>query len=374
MKRFYLLAAVIVLIGFAFYGCAGVAGVATGGAGGGSLAMVATTSGAAARSVNVKAVSKAAGDFNDPLYMHSNPWYKDKMQIPSAYKVGLVEFKFLTQDNYNDTSGYTVDFGNVNGSAPSVTNPIEIDLTTGSYNLLSGGSLPYANTYTHCGTTLVYLELWLTGCFSATDSTSRSTGKFRVYASTSGNIQAGDVLYYSNDTWNWINPVTGALTPYTSSRPGGTASGWTYPFDPITQQVNGTPTPVASVVQDSFWSLRPTNSLPAWMAGEAANNAANGYVFKDAMQLGSPIIIEDNKSYTGTLNFNIATTVDAYFTGGNAPTGETGTFFWDDVVNDGTYAPFLPFALGGDSGGDGVHGQGFFIPLPPTITITMTST
>lgn len=372
MKRFYLLAAVIVLIGFALYGCGAVAGTTAATASGGTLAMVATETALGARSIAIKAITKGQGDFNDPDYMHSNPWYKDKMMTPTAYKVGMMEFKFLTQNNYNDASGYTVDFGLVNGSAPSVTNPIEIDLTTGSYTMLSGGSLPYVGTYTYAGCTLVYLELWLDGCFSTTDPTVISTGKFRVYASTSGNIQAGDLLYYSNSTWNWVNPTNGALTPYTSSRPGGAASGWTYPFDPITQQINGNPTPVASVVQDSFWSLRPTNALPAWMAAEAATNAANGYVFKNTMLMGAPITIEAGKNYTGTMNFNVATTVDPYFTGAMAPTGETGTFFWDDVTDDDVYAPFLPFPLG-DQGGNGVNGQGYFIPLPPTVTATATS-
>lgn len=377
MKRFYLLAvfiAVIAVISFVVYGCGGAAALISTTATGGGLTLLATKTTVIARSIPAKAITKGAGDFDDPAYMHFNAWYKDKMMTPVAYKVGMAEFKFLTANNYDDTHGYTVDFGTVNGSAPSITNPIVIDLTTGSYDMLDDGALPYAGTYTYAGCKLVYLELWLTGCFSTTDITSISTGKFRIYASTSGNIQAGDVIYYSDNTWNWINPATGALTPYTSARPGGTASGWTYPFDPITQEINGEPTPVASVVQDSFWSLRPTNALPLWMAGEAATNAANGYVFKNVMLMGAPVIIQAGKNYTGTMNFNIAASVDPYFTGVLAPPGENGTFAWDDVKNDGIYSPFLPFDLGGDQGGDGVNGQGYFAPQPPTVTASTTET
>lgn len=376
MKRFYLFAAliaVIAVISFVIYGCGGAAALISTTATGGGLSLLATkTTTPVARSIPAKAVIKAAGDFNDMSYMHFNPWYKDKMMTPTAYKVGLIEFKMLTANNYNDAHAYTVDLGTVNGSAPSVTNPIVVDLTAGSYDLLDSGALPYAGTYTHCGSALVYLELWLNGCFSATDITSISTGKFRIYASTSGNMQAGDVLYYSDNTWNWINPTTGALTPYTSARPGGTASGWTYPFDPFTGMINGNPVPVANVVQDSFWSLRTTNAIPPWMAAEAATNAANGYVFKSTMTMGAPVVIQAGKNYRGTMNFNIATTVDAYFTGAFAPPGENGTFAWDDVKNDGVYSPFLPFALGGDQGGDGVNGQGYFSPQPPTITVSTT--
>lgn len=378
MKKFYLLAvfiAVIAAISLTVYGCGGLAAVVTSAATSGGLTLLAATSTVAVRSVDFKGNNiKGPGEFDDYSYMHCNPYYLDKLQIPSSYVVGLAEMKFLTQNLYNDPAAYSCNLEESQGSPVSITSPLVVDMTNGTFTVLNNVGLPTAGVYTYQGVCLVYIQQEVTGCFSTTDISSISTGKFRVYASTSGNVQAGDILFYANDTWNWINPTTFTLTPYTSSRPGGTASGWDSP------SVEGIPTAMPTkaagveVMQDQFWSLRPApaNTLMPWQAAIVATFVANNYQFKQANQLPTPITIVAGHSYTGTVTFNLAATGDAYFTGGNAIPGQTGTFFWDDVTPDGIFAPFLSRAHGGDA--DGENGPPTFSPLPPTVTPTITQT
>ncbi|MFH1454188.1 MAG: hypothetical protein ABIH00_09485 [Armatimonadota bacterium] len=377
MKRFYTFFAFIAVlagIGILLYGCGGVASSLLTATNSGAIALTATLTGAAARSVSPVSKSiKAAGDMDDYSYCHDNPWYLDKLQIPSSYKVGLGETKIMQEDDYNSATAHTFSLGNVNGEAVSVSNPFVVDMTSGTFTISSGQSLPTPGTYTHMGNTIAYIEQTLTGALDPINPSEVSTGRLRVYPSTVNGIQAGDILLYDADEgWCWINRTTYALTPITSPRPGGSASGWDYPH--IGNMITGEPTVETGVevIQDSFWSLRTTNNLPTFMAAEAAALAANGYVFKDTMALGTPITIAAGNSYTLTLDFDISATVDGYFTGAMAVPGETGTFFWDDAFADGYFKPFLAFASGGDQT-DGNGSPGFH-PLPPTITATATST
>lgn len=374
---------VIAAIGLILYGCSGTVTTPSGSqtqAGSGSLNVGADLNGQSKEiklPLEVTEKFLAQTDFNNFYYNHMNPFFRDRLEAPHSYKVGMAEMKFLQENNYNSATAYTIPLGKVNGADPSVANPFVIDLSAGSFTIASGIKNPTPGTYTHMGINLVYIEQTLYGCFDTADPTKLEYGSFRVYPSTTGSIQAGDILFYKDGVWNWLNPTTFALTPITSSRPGGTASGWNYTFN---QQGQMTAAPAIAtgvqVLQDSWWSLRTTNNLPVGLVATVAAFANNGYVTKEANQMNTPFIIQSGKSYTCTATFNVAATPDSFFTGANAiPDGDQGCFFWDDTYEDNVFKPFLSYANGGDlSPNTTLYGSPSFAPMPPTITFSSSQT
>lgn len=306
--------------------------------------------------------SKAAGDWQDTSYGHHNPWYKDRLMVPSSYVAGISELKFLTTNNYNDTNAATINLG----GTYSVDDPKEVTLTSGPVEMCDNAAPP-AGTYTHMGVTLVFVQQTIRGAFTSNPN-SIENRNIRLYASTSGNIQAGDVLMYSNGTWNWIKTADGSYVPFTQDRPGGTASGWNTPIDG-NGWPTGLPTAAAQVVQDTWWSLRLTNDLTNWQQTEVAARAANNYVSKEILAFTNPFTIVVGHSYNATMLFDVSVSPDQYTSTIPAANG-TGTFFWDDATDDGIFKPGVSYANGGDQD-DGVHGNPEWGIEAPTVTMTI---
>lgn len=367
MKKQFVVLMVLALfvLGFNLYGC-GAAGTSVLSTGTTAVSILGKASGLSGRvelpDVLSLAGVKGAGDWQDTSYGHGNPWYFDRLQVPLSFVVGISELKFLTQNNYNDASAYTVNLG----GTYSVNNPKIVDLASSS-NPLADQAAPSAGTYTHMGMTLVFVQQTLSGAFTSNPNFIESRN-IRLYASTSGKIQAGDVLMEANGTWNWIKTADGSYVPISQDRPGGTASGWNTPTDGFGNPT-GSSVEVASVVQDTWWSLRLANNLTNWQQTEVAAMAANNYVFKGQLAFASSFTIVTGHNYTMTMTFDVSVSPDQYVA--NVPTANgTGTFFWDDVTNDGVFKPAVSFADGGDQNNG--NGQPDWNMLPPTITLTVT--
>lgn len=377
MKRTYLLLGLILLIGLSavsFYGCAAAGTTLSSGSVG--LTFGAAVSGLSGRFEAPEvlySVSKAAGDQADPSYNHCNWWYKDMLQTPATYVVGTSDMRLLTTNNYNDSNACQAD---ITAAGYTADSPYRLDMTAGTVTIQPYG-VPQPGTYTHMGITLIYLEQSVLGNFSTTNPNAATENKLiRIYASNSrptvngtlipSTIQGGDVLIYDNGVWNWIKTDM-TLSPITSARPGGTASGYDFPELTAAQRETG-----VEVLQNMFWSVRTTNTFAsAWCAmfqTQATNFAANNYVTKEVNQLPSSLVMSEGHTYTMTTTFNVAQNADLYMADIPAANG-AGTFFWEDVTQDGVFKPFLTYALGGDRG-DGVHGDSEWFILPPTVTPT----
>lgn len=369
MKKQFVALMVLVLfvLGFNLYGC-GAAGTSVLSTGTTAVSILGKASGLSGRMELPDVLSlagvKGAGSWQDVNYKHGSYWYFDRLQVPSSFVVGIFELRFLTQNNYNDASGYTVNLG----GTYSVDSPKEVDLASSS-NPLADQAAPPAGTYTHMGFGLVFVQVTISGAFTS-DPNKLESRNIRLYASTSGKIQAGDVLIEANGTWNWIKTADGSYVPISQDRPGGTASGWNTIVDGYG---NTTVTAVASVNQDTWWSLRLTNNLTVWQLEEVTAMAANNYVFKGQLAFTSSFTIVTGHNYTMTMTFNVSASPDQYVADIPAANG-TGTFFWDDATNDGVFKPAVSFANGGDQS-DGVPGHNeppTWNVLPPTISLTAT--
>lgn len=361
--RIYLLLALFLAACFLLYSCGSGGGGTIATIASGGITVVGQSNRAGAKIVQdlfAREISFAAGDFSDVNFGHFNPWYRDAAQIPSTFTVGITDCRILPAAaflggnggddpaswNYNIAGFYALPLG----GTYSVSSPKIIDLGS-PQNLAETSSLPSPGTYPYFGTTLIYVQFTIQGVFDSSGIVKNRT--LRLYASTVSPVLAGDVLIYDNGVWNWINNSDGSYTPITSSRPGGTASGWNFPNNGL--NITGAPTAVGSVVQDTHWSIRASNTRPAWMVQTSDP-------YQGTLNLASPVVIEAGKKYTMTMTFDLTKTNNQYWAGHPAATGG-GIFVWDDINADGVFKPAI-------DDNTGAYGQGDWAIEAPTITIT----
>jgi len=201
-----------------------------------------------------------------------------------------------------------------------------VDMSSGAPVVFgSNPDYPPNGTYTHVRYTLAYLEFTI-NC-DLNDGRGYAPTKFRLYASTVGDIQDGDVLVSINGTWNWI--AGGAFYPITGARPNN-------------------PT------QDSGFSR------PDGVAGTEEFSPDPWYGYNE---LPEPLVINNpSGKYILTTTFDVTTSPQA--------PGCGGTFAWNDVTEDGLFKPAVMYTEGGDAGDPG-QGYGEWAPLAPVISVSV---
>jgi len=207
-----------------------------------------------------------------------------------------------------------------------VNNPKIIDLlgngSTATFG--SNSSYPAAGTYTHARFTLSYLEMTIPATIDETSGW--VDHNFRIYASTVGNVQDGDVLVEVNSVWSWI--FDGGYYDVAGDRPDAA--------DRHPAQQNG-------FKDDTLESPDP---------------------YTMTMALSAPVVIPvaPNGQYVVAVNFDVTKSPEV--------PGSTGTFIFEDVNSDGKFEPGLPVAQGGDDVRETTQAPGEWNSLPPTITVT----
>lgn len=388
MKKFSfyaILSLLFIALPLAYSGCGG-GGVTspTGTNSSNAVDLVMQMNNSAPHSVNVPVSGKAAGDWNDPVYGHMNPWYRDAFQIPQACRFGIIEYKLLTTNNYNDANAYEII--SYPESGYTVNSPYEVVMndTTPVTAFQNTAAAISAGTYPYIAFTVIYVEVTVNADID--DGQGYIAHRFRIYMSTSqpagagSAIQAGDVVVYKNNTWNWIS--NGLFVPISNARPGGTASGWDIPH--VGEMITGPPTleTGVQVVQDMNWSLRTTNDLPPeWITrinSQMHIISAEDYIFSPIGQLASPLVISTSGvSATVNMVINVTKTLpssESWAVGtainpADLNANGSGIFIWDDITEDNQFKPAINVGLGGDGAG-GAHDEGYFMFECPYFSIT----
>jgi hypothetical protein len=197
-----------------------------------------------------------------------NTNYSNKFLTPESYAVGIWKFELLR--GTTDSNPYVAaEF------APLSSEPVHFAMSSTPTNLASNPDYPDAGTYDVCRPTLGYLEME----FATSEVSFGTITKFRLYTSTVGTIQDGDVLVDDGGTWKWLDSATGGLS---ASRP-------------------------ASPVQDEWFSTA---------------DSPDPFAPLDTPMNSLVIPASPEGQYVGTISFDV-----------------TDTFFFDDVDDDGVFEP-----------------------------------
>jgi len=220
----------------------------------------------------------------------------DALLTPSGYSVGLQYVKlYLTTDAAGAPSYTIFDTGDI-------SNPQILDLVTGVTGTFgSNGNYPPAGTYDRDMVLISYLELTL--------PVDGVTGTYRVYMSTVGSNQQGEVKYNDSGTWKWIDSTDGS---YDTVRANATTA--------LQMDLTGQPDPYVET-----FSFTSSFTVPANPTGR----------------------------YTATITFDCS-----------------NTWFWDDNDADGA---FEPAGDDWQTAGNPLDTTGFtFYPGPPAQTVVIT--
>lgn len=320
------------------------------GCGGGGSSTSLTSTGSGVQALGALTSTRSIRSTRSLVDNQLNPEYTDAYQIPIAYSVAVSKIELLK--GADDTTPYTVfDKGGVDQAQL-------VDLASGApVSLGENASYPAAGTYTHVRMTIAYLQTRI-NC-DINDGQGYIQHDFRIYASTVGNVQDGDTVVLSNGEWHWIVGGDGGATypAITTPRPAL-----------VTDRIFHTPAgDVAedNIVHDFYWYKDTADSPDP---------------YTQVVALPTPIVVPANPSgvYKVTANFDITTSP--------LIPGSTGTFIWDDVMNDdypdgdGQFRPGTEWASTGHCGDkipEGTawasNGMPMWSPLPPTITMSATT-
>jgi len=218
-----------------------------------------------------KSLGKALGKLtsNDGKNL-GDPNYTDKLVTPGYYSVGLIKAELLNAD---ESQSFTIiDKG-------SASNAEHFDLSDTPQAITTNTNYPAAGTYTKMRITLAYLQMKINTVIPP--ATTPSPYEFRLYTSTVGDNQDGDLKIYIGGLWGWIDNDTGN---FVSGRP-------------------------KNPLQDPFFASDITESPDPFVI---------------TITFSSSVTIPANPSglYKFYLTFDI-----------------TDTFFYDDVDNDGLFEP-----------------------------------
>lgn len=269
-----------------------------------------------------------------------NPNYHDTYLRPAQMSVALAKFELLK--SVDDESPYVV-------FTASVGSPREIQLTGGtSATFGENTAYPPAGTYTHARMVLVYIQTR----FTLDDGLGNglTTGDFRLYASSVGNIRNGDVVRVQNSQMYWMTSsyYQGDDAPFQNSTSVGprpdSLSG--------TALIEASPRLMSCVVQDYFFS-EPDHISPD--------------PYEQVIVLPTPIVVPGNPSgqYRVVVDFDV--------TSSPQDPVATGLFLFDDVNNNGIFEPGPGEGDGSDRDfNDGIHGEPHFCILAPTMSVSYT--
>lgn len=275
-----------------------------------------------------------------------NTHYPNRYQIPEAYSVAVSKFELLTDEDVS----YTVfDTGS------NLADAKVINLTSGTPAAFGENTqYPTPGTYTKVKMLLVYIEMTIK--MDLNDGAGYANHKLRFYASSCGNVLNGDILIYHDNQWCWLTANDDSYElvyiPITESRPDD-ASG-------VVEEPDGGWSEAAAVLQDLHFSL---------------DNDMTPDPYTETITLAEPMVVPADATglYSVDVNFDVTRTP--------LIATSTGTFMWDDMINDsnpggdGEFRPALPYAatgLTGDNGFGSPNGHPGFMPLPPTITVSYT--
>lgn len=256
------------------------------------------------------------GPASGPLEL--NPYYANAYQIPSAYSIAISKLELLR--DADDPDPYVVfDTGDVTNARV-----ISFNGGTSSVNIGNNSQYPEPGTYQIVRITCAYQQFTILA--DVGDGNGHIPHSFRVYNSTVGDVQDGDVLIEIAGTYNWIKG--GGYYPITGDRP------------------------------DIFPGFLAQHT---YLAGEDSNDPNTFTV-----TLPSPIVVPATPTgrYRLTAGFNLSASPE--------DGGSTGTFVWDDVTEDGLFKPGIDMAEGGDGNAAEyeINGPPLWTPLGPTITFT----
>jgi hypothetical protein len=197
-----------------------------------------------------------------------NPNYPNQLLTPGSYAVGIWKFELLR--GTTDSNPYVAaEF------APLTSDPVHFTMSSTPTNMATNPDYPEAGTYTHCRPTLGYLEME----FTASEVTFEGITRYRIYTSTVGSVQDGDVMVDHNGTWKWVDGTNGNIV---TSRP-------------------------AMPVQDEWFSTA---------------QSPDPFAPLDTPMNSIVIPASPEGQYVGTISFDV-----------------TDTFFFDDVNNNGIFDP-----------------------------------
>lgn len=247
-----------------------------------------------------------------------NPNYPNAYSIPSEYAVALSKMELLK--SADDPAPYVL-FESSSGHSRQIAFTADTTLASIGEN----PAYPAAGTYNFVRFTCMYQQMTILA--DVGDGNGYTSHSFRVYNSTVGSVQDGDVLISVGGVWNWIKG--GGFYPITGARPDDTISGLLASHSYLASDESPDPNVVV---------------LP----------------------LAQPLVIPANPTgmYRITASFDITQSPDE--------PGSTGTFVWDDVTPDGMFKPGVDMAQGGDGNAADYATKGApeWTPLGPTITFT----
>lgn len=304
---------------YAIFAISTLAALALAGCGGGITTLQPTT-GTGVEAVGSMIASRsrvAAG------YEMGNPAYKDGFEVPSAMSISVAKMELLRGEN--DQHPYVVfDRGADLGDAKV------INLTDGtSASFGENSDYPEAGTYTHIRLTLVYLDETVS---MNLDGSGLAPLHIRIYASSVAPVVHGDVLLEANGELNWQKG--GQFYPITGDRP-----------------------------EVGDWQTGRLVQFSAW----AGQDSPDPYVTTLALPEGQSMIVPANPEGKFVVNVNFDATSSPQAPGAN------GIFFYDDINEDGVFAPGVSVEQGGDEAApDSQFGEGSWDTLQPTITATFT--
>ncbi len=247
-----------------------------------------------------------------------NPHYTNAYQVPSAYSIAISKLELLK--SADDPDPYVLfDTGGVaNAKVISFTG------APGDVNIGSNTQYPDPGSYTVVRVTCAYQQLTILADIG--DGSGYIPHSFRVYNSTLGKMQDGDILVMMNAEWQWIK--NGGHYPISGDRP------------------------------DIFPGVLAAHEYLASAESDDPNTIT--------ITLATPLVIPANPNgkYTISGGFNLGASPEI--------ANSTGTFAWDDVTVDGQFKPGVDMAQGGDGNQAEfeAYGAPLWTPLGPTITFT----
>lgn len=312
-----------VIVSVFFVCIVAVIGLSGCGGGGGHTANIVGPTGVEATGILEATRSRGAGGAG---YSELNSNFKDAYIVPSALSVAVCKFELLK--GADDASPYVVYDNGADLTAAKV-----IDLVNDGDRASFGenSEYPAAGTYTHVRMTLVYLDQAMP--VDIGDGQGTVSHHFRVYASTVGEVQDGDVLMDIGGNLSWIQGS--GFFPATGPRP---------PF------VNGDG---SEIVQFGPWAANTADSPDPFVCTIAL--PADGQIVVPAHPSGK---------YVLSVKFDITRSPDIV--------GSQGTFIYDDVDEDGKFEPAVNDEDGGDSTWGDARGNAGWSPLTPTMTVSFT--
>jgi len=229
-----------------------------------------------------------------------NPNYEDAYESPTAFGVSAFKCSLLTDESAVD-SYIIFDNGSVEAAQ-------YYDLSDETPTIFgSNETSPDAATYSHVGLYMAYIQATFPMDIGDVDNAGYIPHSVRIYASTSGEVQDGDLMIEAGGIWRWVDSTNGT---YVTSRP----------------------------------------ALPVQFLDFASANTPDPYT--EVVTLEAPVVIPEDPEgqWVGTFTFD-----------------GTDMFFYDDVDSDSKFEPGVLTPNGDRVEG---FNQPQWAPSAPAVTCT----